>query len=440
MQYDLLVVGAGCAGCIAAYTASKIGLSVLILDRKAEATIGDKVCGDALGSHHLSLLNLSLPSDCFYSSSPGIDVFSPDRKSVFSIEDESLRAVSLKRHAFGQFLLRRAISAGAELVDSFHVSCPIFEGSRVAGVRGFGKDGVRSYSAKVVAECSGTASVVRHQVPDADISRRVPRENTMACYREIRRTNGRITERLQIYLDQEKTPGGYAWIFPLGDEMVNVGLGVKASEGISPRDAFFKYLAPMEILAGSTFVNGGGGIVPTTKPMDSMVYDGLMVAGDSASTVSPMHGGGIGSSMLSGKILAEVCAEALSKGSVERKGLWEYNRRYMLAYGAKQASLDAFRRFLQASSNDEINFGMAHEIVKPKDILLASKVGDLNLSITEKATRAFRGIGKIDFLIRLRNVARLMKEIKKLYMEYPEFEGFSSWVAKVRAIESSAKL
>ncbi|MBO3803085.1 MAG: NAD(P)/FAD-dependent oxidoreductase [Candidatus Brockarchaeota archaeon] len=439
MRYDLLVVGAGCAGCMAASTASKLGLKVLLLDRKDEASIGEKVCGDALGSHHLDSLGLALPRECYHSTSPGVEIHSPDLKSSFVIEDESLRAISLDRRAFGQFLLRQAISAGAELVDRFHVSSPIFEGGAVAGVRGIGKDGARAYGARVVAECSGTASVVRRGIPDAEISRPFPKEDVMACYREVRRTKGEALDRLQIYLDQEKTPGGYAWIFPLGEGMVNAGLGIRASEGASPKEAFLEHVAPMEPLAGSTLVNGGGGLVPTSKPMDSMVYDGLMVAGDSASTVSPMHGGGIGSSMLSGKILAEVCAEALSAGSVERKGLWEYNKRYMAAYGAKQASLNVFRKFLQDSTNEEINFGMAHGIVKPSDVLLASKVGDLNLSITDKATRAFRGIGKLDFLVRLRRTARVMKAVKKLYLEYPDFEGFAGWVAKVRAVESSLK-
>jgi len=438
LLYDLLVVGAGCAGCIAASTASKLGLKVLLVDRKPEATIGDKVCGDALGSHHLTYLKLSLPSGCFHATYTGVEVFSPDLKSVFRVEEGDLKGISLNRHAFGQFLLKGALSAGAELVESFHVSSAIHEGGAVVGVRGIGKDGAKSYGAKVVADCSGMASAVRQGLPDDSMSRRLPKEDVMACYREIRRTKGDLLERQRIYLDMEKTPGGYTWLFPMTDELVNVGLGIRSSSGLNPREIFREHVASMDLLAGSTLVNGGGGLVPTSKPMDSMVYDGLMVAGDSASTVGPMHGGGIGSSMRSGKILAEVCAEAISKGSVIKRDLWDYNRRYMAAYGAKQASLNIFRRFLQSSTNDELNFGMAHEIVKPNDVLLAMTMGDLKLSVNEKAKRAFRGIGRLDFLIRLRKTARCMKEIKRLYLEYTPFEGFGDWIAKVRAVESSA--
>lgn len=438
MQYDLIVVGAGCAGCMSASTASKLGLKTLLLDRKAEAAIGDKVCGDSLGSHHLDYLGLTLPSECYYATSPGSEVHSPDFKSVFRIEDESLRAISLRRHEFGRFMLRMATSAGAELVDGFHVSSPMLDGGAVVGIRGIGKGGNRDYSAKVVADCSGMAAAVRRGIPDDNLSRPLPRGDVMACYREVRRIKGKPPELCQILVDMEKTPGGYTWLFPMGEEHVNVGLGIISNLGLSPRDLYNKHIAPMAILQGSTLVNGGGGLVPTTGPMDYMVYDGLMIAGDAANTVSPIHGGGIGSSMRSGRILAEVCAEAISLGSVTRRDLWDYNRRYMMAYGAKQASLNIFRRFLQSSTNDELNFGMAHQIVKPNDILLASKFGDLKLSITEKATRAFRGIGRLDFIVRLRRAAHCMKAMKKLYMGYPQFEDFNGWITKVRAVEYTA--
>jgi len=438
LQYDLIVVGAGCAGCMAASTASKLGVKTLLLDRKAEAMIGDKVCGDGLGSHHLDYLGLSLPSECYYATSPGSEVHSPDFKSVFRTEDESSRAISLKRHEFGRFMLRMATSAGAELVDGFHVSCPMLDGGIVVGIKGIGKDGTKSYSAKVVADCSGMASAVRRGIPDGRLSRPLPKGDVMACYREIRGIKGKPPELCQIFLDMEKTPGGYAWIFPMGEELVNVGLGIKSDSGLNPRELFNRHIAPMAILSGSTLVNGGGGLVPTTGPMDYMVYDGLMIAGDAANTVSPIHGGGIGSSMRSGRILGEVCAEAISLGSVTMQGLWDYNRRYMAAYGAKQASLNIFRKFLQASTNDELNFGMAHKIVRPEDILFASKYGDLKLSITEKATRAFRGIGRLDFIVRLRRTAHCMKAMKKLYTEYPRFVDLDGWLTKVRAAESSA--
>jgi flavin-dependent dehydrogenase len=424
---------------MAASTASKLGLRVLMVDRRDEASVGDKVCGDALGSHYLGSLGLSLPSECFHGTSPGIEVHSPDLRSVFRVEEKSLRSISLNRHAFGQFLLKGALSAGAEFVDRFHVSSPVLEGGAVVGVRGLGRDGAKCHKAKVVADCSGIASVVRRGVPDEAISRRYPREDIMTCYREIRRLKRKLLEYLQIYLDQIKIPGGYAWVFPLGGELVNVGLGIQMTRDCtSPRGLFHRYVTSMEQLEGSTLINGGGGLVPTSRPMDSMVFNGIMVAGDAACAVSPLHGGGIGSSMLSGRLLAEACAEALSRGSVKARDLWNYNRRYMAAYGAKQASLNVFRRFLQSSTNEELNFGMAHKVVAPDDILAASQLGELRLSMTEKAVRAFRGVGRPDFLLRLRGVAQRMKEIKALYLAYPDPEGYDDWLAEVRALESLA--
>ncbi|MBD3157176.1 MAG: FAD-dependent oxidoreductase, partial [Candidatus Lokiarchaeota archaeon] len=53
-DYEVIVAGAGTAGCTAAYTLAKKGHSVLLLDRKERHLIGKKTCGDALGYHHIN--------------------------------------------------------------------------------------------------------------------------------------------------------------------------------------------------------------------------------------------------------------------------------------------------------------------------------------------------------------------------------------------------
>ena len=81
--YDLLIVGAGTAGCIAARTATEKGLDVCLIDCKPEDKVGDKVCGDAIGKHHFDRLGLSYPAgEEFECDMHGTDVYSPDLKTV----------------------------------------------------------------------------------------------------------------------------------------------------------------------------------------------------------------------------------------------------------------------------------------------------------------------------------------------------------------------
>jgi len=58
MKFDVIVVGAGTAGCLAAKTTAEAGLKVCLVERKNQKDIGEKVCGDALGEHHLKTVGL----------------------------------------------------------------------------------------------------------------------------------------------------------------------------------------------------------------------------------------------------------------------------------------------------------------------------------------------------------------------------------------------
>jgi len=254
----------------------------------------------------------------------------------------------------------------------------------------------------------------------------------MGCYREIRFNVESDSDFSEIYLNQQTAPGGYYWIFHKGEGKANVGVGVQMKEGyLKPKAQLYKHVLSRREFKNSKIIHGGGGIVPTRRPLDCLVANGIMLAGDAACLVNPIHGGGIGSSMLSGRLAAETAADAVSSGDLSRDGLWQYNIDYMKEYGGKQAGLDIFRIFLQSISDDEMNYGMKHQLVKQQDVLKASLTGSLKLSITDKAERAFKNLGRIGFLIRLRNTAKKMRQIKKTYLEYPSPKKFEQWKTKV---------
>jgi len=166
------------------------------------------------------------------------------------------------------------------------------------------------------------------------------------------------------------------------------------------------------------------------------------VIGDAACQVGPIHGGGIGSSMIGGKLAGETIAEALEKDDGSRRALWQYNAKYMQAYGAKQAGLDVFRLFLLHSvGNEEINYGMKYRLISEEDLLKTSEGKDLHLNFSEKTRRAFRGFGQLPLLMRLRTAAKLMKEMKMHYLNYPDSpKGFPAWQNKAhKLVEESYK-
>lgn len=435
-MFDLLIVGAGTAGCSTAFFSAKKGLKVCLIDAKKFKDVGRKICGDAVGRHHFEKLGLPYPIDVSLGQVKGIKVYSPSRSTVFKVEGEGTSGFMLDRHKFGQKLLREALNVGVEFYDSTRAVKPIVKNGFVSGVEALHRGFKTSFEAKVTVDASGFPAVVRRMLPEGFLpEKNVRAVDVQIAYREIRRLEERYPEEDygEIYLTSTYAPGGYVWIFPRRDGTVNVGLGVQGKPGHpNPRFLLYKFLQSEPGLEGEV-LDAGGGLVPTRRPLGSLVADGLMLVGDSACQVNPIHGGGIGPSMVAGRIAAEAAASALELGDTSKAGLWSYNLAYMRGYGAKQAALDVFRRFLQELTDEEIEYGMAHKVVEEKDVLRASMYGNLRLSITEKAVRVFRSLGRLGFITKLRKTSRIIDEVRRLYEEFPETpDGFKEWFSKVK--------
>jgi flavin-dependent dehydrogenase len=275
------------------------------------------------------------------------------------------------------------------------------------------------------------------------IEREVANEDVEACYREIRqlKQEKENSKYCEIYLNQKVTPGGYTWIFPKGGAKVNVGLGIcMRGEFPNPKKQFYKHILAKPVFEGSLLLNGGAWFDPTRRPLDNMVGNGVVITGDAASLVNPIHGGGIGPSMLSGFYAGKTIAEALGKGDPDQKALWPYNKMYMESYGKKQASLDIFRMFLLTSSDADLNYGMGCKLLTEDDVLKAGMGDDFHLNITETAKRVFRGLKRVRFLNKLRLTVSMMRQVKAHYDTYPDTpENFEEWRLQTEALFNQAR-
>lgn len=446
-DFDVIVVGAGTAGCVTAKTTAEAGLEVGIVDIKPREKIGEKICGNAIGKHHFDKLGLDCPSgNELRSTIEGIVIHSPDMETMFQIKSEMLYGFIVNRLLFGQRLLRLAIDSGATLLDSTQAIEPILKNNAIVGIsaREMGKKNKIQIRSKVVVDASGFQAVLRKKLPqEIGIDTNVNNEDVEACYREIRQLGEGVTspEFCEIYIDQKTAPGGYYWIFPEGDTKTNVGVGVCMKKDFpKPKNQLYGEVLSKPLFKGSFVISGGAWYVPTRRPLDCMVGNGIVMVGDSACQVNPIHGGGIGPSMMGGKLAGETIVEALDKGDLTSKGLWRYNVKYAQSYGAKQAGLDIFRLFLlQGISDEEINYGMKYQLVTEEDVLKTSMGENVHLNITETSKRALKGLGKLSMLRRLRKAAKLMREIKTLYVDYPTSpKDFEKWKKKVHELINAA--
>jgi digeranylgeranylglycerophospholipid reductase len=446
-KFDVIVVGAGTAGCLAAKTTAEAGLKVGLIERKEREGIGEKICGDALGEHHLKAVGLEKPQGSELEKRiEGVKIYSPDLETVFTIAYEDYVGYMLNRRLFGQWLLTQALDEGAILSDLTQCIEPIIEKNSVTGVLTKNvKTGKNTeLRGKVVLDASGFLAVVRRKLPEKmRIESKVANEDVEACYREIRqlKEGTEDTEYCEIFLNQKVTPGGYAWIFHKGGAKVNVGVGVcMRGKFPRPRNQFYKHVLKKSCFDGSLLLKGGSWYDPTRRPLYNMVGNGVAVLGDAACLVNPIHGGGIGPSMLSGHLAGKTTVRALEKGDVSQKSLWSYNRRYVEMYGTKQAGLDAFRMILLTSRNEDLNYGMRHKLLTEEDVLKAGLGEEFHLKVTESAKRVFRGLRRIRFLNKLRLTVNLMGQIKTHYSNYPRTpDGFESWRVKTVALFKEAR-
>jgi len=447
-KYDVIVVGAGTAGCLAAKTIAEKGLKVTLIEKKPSEEIGEKICGDALGEHHLKFLGLEKPTGGELESKiDGIKIYSPDENTIFTIADKDFIGYLLNRRLFGQWLLKKATDEGAILQDNMNFRSPIIEKGALSGIfaKNMKNGKITEMRSKIVVDATGYFGMVRKQLPvEMGIDREIANQDVEACYREIRQLKQETenTRYCEIYLNQKASPGGYIWIFPKGGARVNVGLGICMRGSYpNPKEQLYNTAFKKPIFDDSLVLTAGSWFDPVRRPLDNMVSNGVMLIGDAASLVNPIHGGGIGPSMLSGYFAGQQIAEALSKGEQTKEALWGYNKRYIDTYGKKQGTLDIFKMFLLSCSDEDLNYGMNEKLMTEDDVLKAGMGDDFHLNITETAKRVFRGLRRVGFLKRLRLTVTMMRGLSAHYNTYPTTpEGFELWrMQTVKLIEDARK-
>ncbi|WP_373468386.1 digeranylgeranylglycerophospholipid reductase [Acidianus infernus] len=439
-NYDVLIIGGGFAGATTAWHLANQGLKVLLIDSKPWNRIGDKPCGDAVSKEHFDNLGMPYPEgEQLEQKIEGIKLYSPDMKTEWTVKGEGFE---INAPAYTQRLLKEASNRGVEVLDMTTAMKPIFEDGFVKGAILFDRRHNQQIEvrAKVVVEATGYSMSFRSKLPQGlPVTESLDDKDADIAYREVAYTKDDIDEPqyLRIFVNQKASPGGYWWYFPKGKNKVNIGLGIQGGMGYPSIYTFYeKYLNEFgSDVDRNRLIAKGGALVPTRRPISTLAWNGILVVGDSAFTANPVHGGGKGSAMISGYCAAKAILNAFEVGDFSAKTLWSANLCYIERYGAKQASLELFRRFLQKLSDDDINYGMRKRVIKEEDLLEASAKGDLQLSVAEKAMRIIAGLGRPSLLMKLKVVAEYMKKAKDLYREYPsDPNNLEHWKSEVNKL------
>ncbi|MCE4617253.1 MAG: dehydrogenase, partial [Desulfurococcales archaeon] len=189
-------------------------------------------------------------------------------------------------------------------------------------------------------------------------------------------------------------------------------------------------------------LNAAGSLVPTRRPANTLVWHNFIGIGDNAYTVNPIHGGGMGYAMFAALQAAKAIDEALEKDSFTATDLWNANLGYMRTLGAKQASLDIFRMFLQVTSNDDIELGLSKGLMRETEMYETSVTGELKVDMSklQMLKTALSMMSRPTLLLKLSTVRTYMKKVKELYSIYPDKpEGLPRWVSQIEKLYAEYK-
>jgi len=446
--FDVIVVGAGTGGSTAARFAAEKGLKVCLIDSKDRKEIGNKICGDAVGSEIFDFLKIKHPKDDELSCKiKGAKLYSPNLKKCIDLTDPKQAGYIVNRIEFGQRLLNEALDAGVELfIDNTMALDLLYSQNTVSGVKvKLGNGEKVDLRSKILIDASGFHSPLRKNVKSTLIEKEILKEDSILCYREIIKFSPQdlnITnpDYISVILDQDKAPGGYIWYFPKNESSLNIGIGTFMNLKGKVKDLYRQNVFN-EFIKTSKYeiISSGGGVVPVRRPLWSCADNGIMFIGDAACQVNPLHGGGIDPSMRGGLYAANAAINAVEKGDYSVKSLWNYNHNVMTSFGAEFASLDLLRMTLQILPNEDLNFALQQDLLSGEEILEISSTGEFELPLLNIVTKAFKGISKPNLLLDLNYLRIRMNEISKLYKNFPaNIANFEEW--KRRAIQVYDKI
>ena len=345
-DFDVIVVGAGCAGSVAAYVAASAGKSVLMVERGNYAG-AKNMTGGRIYSHSLKEVFPDFEQEAplerkitherialmDHESAMTIDFTSPE------LAVEGADSYSVLRGPFDQWLAEKAEEAGAEAIYGIPVEELIKdESGRVVGVRA-GEDEI---TGQAVILCEGTNSMLAERC----LGNPRPKPNQMAV--GIKETFELPASTIE---DRFLTPEGEgaAMLF-VGDctnghvgggfmyankESISLGLVATISTTAEQDMPIYQMMenfknhpmvAPM--IRGAKMVEHSGHMVPEGgyNMIPRYIFDGCLLAGETAGFCMNLgyQVRGMDFAVASGRMAAEAACEAIDKGDTSAAGLASY--------------------------------------------------------------------------------------------------------------------
>ncbi|WP_148883689.1 geranylgeranyl reductase family protein [Thermococcus aciditolerans] len=386
MKYDVVVVGAGIAGPIVARNVAKSGYSVLLIDKKP--AIGTpKQCAEGISIKAFEKYDIPYDKRFINREIYGAKLYSPSGYEL-ELRYKEASGVILERKVFDKMLAYYAAKAGADVLARTEALDVIRRDGRIAGIKAKHEDETVEIHADVIVAADGVESTIARK---AGINTYAPPHEFDSSYEYEMLIEGYDPDLIHLWFGNEVAPRGYVWVFPKDEDRANVGIGINSDNPQTAKYYLDKWLRENKIPA-KKILEVNVGVVPVGGFVKELVKDNVLVVGDAARQVNPMHGGGMAEAMEAGTIASKWIAKALEE---ENLGLlrnyttewWETDGERLqkvlkvrkVTEKLSDEDLDLFIQILSGADAEKIAGGDYGEVIKallkhPKVILSPRRI------------------------------------------------------------------
>lgn len=445
MELDVIVVGAGPGGCIAARDLALKGIKVGLFDAASLQNLGPKIAIEIENSIFKKVgVKLPSPEETPYHPR-NIRTFTSDGKPGYTVSQSPSVAVYLEK--FVQRLAKDAIEAGAKYFEKHKAVSPIVECGQVVGVEFRVGRKKKIVHAPLVIDASGyAAALVSKLGPEfgfdfTDDSEDIVEAANYLHSIHLEKAGQAIKKGLcgdeQIWIRFGKG-GAYStemYYLSLSEKKAYILIGVKDPYRKDVPDKI-KAFKEEQGYYGKR-ICGGLGKIRIRRALPRLVADGFMVVGEAACQVIPAHGSGAASAMWAAHLAANVVASTIKTRTPTTADLWPYSYQYMSGRGRVLAVYDATRLIITELTGDQICSLLEAGVIGEAEFINAA-IPRLPRFEMRLIPHQLVGIAKNPFVIKkLLKVAVYQEAVKRLYAKYPRRynpDAFETWKEKERKL------
>ena len=324
-EYDAVIAGGSISGLMASREIAKKGHSVLVLEEGFEIGTPDH-CGGLVSTSALSELGIEPTQKTFDSTIDSALIYGPSGNHI-EINSKKQKVIVINRRELDKQVARQAEQSGAEI----RVKTGFKEKTKL-GVKT--TDG--EIRCKTLVDCRGVGALINNE-----------RDGVLLSAQYEVYADWIKDGRVEVYFDNVKYPGFFAWIIPSGNGTGKVGIAGREINVSNIMKQFLKSKgnhSTIRKIFAPIWIKG---------PIKNFVTGDIVIAGDAAGQSKPTTAGGIYSCGMGGIFAGNAITKYLE--SDDKSHLKQYQKDWHDKFGREFEKQRLARKILERIDNKTID-------------------------------------------------------------------------------------